>query len=358
MLEVLSENNIINGYPDGTFKPDHTINRAEALKVIFLAVPFLEADSENSENSSPFSDVKKNEWFSPYIFKAHTKNIVNGYPDGTFKPGQDVNRDEFIKMTMLALPFYDTIAGSEPSTQFIDLDQQQWYMESISKAFTLDFLPKTNRLELHKPMLRGDAAEMVYKVHQYLELHPEAVEEGFVGPESELRINPLDQHASSSIPKPAITFDNYVFETTAGVQIELPPDAGLVKSEIVAGQLQLAFDDSCFVDFLRYNYDGDPQSFYEENIMIGEYSMFPVEEQSWEKTSEKPGYEVYQHQYTYALNESVLAEIGLPKHGTTSYFITKTGYVLTMNGHSPQKEEAACTSHVEEIINGFSMPAY
>ncbi len=359
-LEYLSEKNIISGYPDGSFKPEQSINRAEALKIIFKTIEQNPPNTPNTLNT-PFRDVPNNTWFTPYIRIAKEQNIISGYPDGSFKPGQDVNRAEFIKMAMKALPFYDKINGSNTAslTQYEDLDANEWYMQAISKAFTLNFLPKTNQLQLHKPMLRADATEIIYKISQYLAKHPSTLDPRpstpFIPPESIISIDPLNIYDSPAIPKPAISYQGIVYEQTAGAQIDLPKDSGLMKSELVSGQLSLQFKDGCFVDFLRYPYEGDPQQFFEENLMIDEWSMFPAESQSWEKISEKKGYDYYLHTFTYMLDEEVLKEIGLPKTGATPYFITDTGYVLTLHGHSPTKEETECQQHVDTVIDGFSM---
>jgi hypothetical protein len=364
-LNHLSDKDIISGYPDGTFKPDQTINRAEALKIIFsttsnqqLTIP--NENEENNQQSTIFSDVPIGQWFTPYILSAKNQNIISGYPDGSFKPAQNVNRAEFIKMAMRALPFYDKInENKNPLKQYSDLNPEEWYMDSVGKAFTLEFLPMSSKLNLHQPMLRGDAAEIIYKISQYLEEFPEALDpeqsRSFVPPESIITIDPLNIDNSTAIPKPAITYEGIVYEQIAGAQIQLEENSGLIESKLLSGQLSLSFSDGCYVDFLRYPYDGDPQLFFEENLMIDEYSMFPTESQNWGRISEESGYDSYLHSFTYMLDEKVLAKIGLPKTGSTPYFITNTGYVLTLNGHAPGKEASECQSHVDKVIDGFSM---
>lgn len=50
--------------------------------------------------SNKFSDVNPNHWAVPYIYEARYYNIINGYPDGTFKPENKVKTGEFIKMVV------------------------------------------------------------------------------------------------------------------------------------------------------------------------------------------------------------------------------------------------------------------
>lgn len=92
----LKNGGIVQGYADGTFKPLNQINRAEFAKIVIAAV------APNATGSNCFSDVK-NEWFAPYVCYAKQNNIIGGYPDGTFKPGSNINLAEGLKIVMLAL---------------------------------------------------------------------------------------------------------------------------------------------------------------------------------------------------------------------------------------------------------------
>ncbi len=92
------ENNIVNGFADGTFKPDQKINRAELTKII------IEANFKDAEISGDncFSDVK-DEWFARYVCTAKREGIVKGYEDGSFKPEQNIRFKESAKITALGL---------------------------------------------------------------------------------------------------------------------------------------------------------------------------------------------------------------------------------------------------------------
>ncbi len=175
MVNYLSEKNIISGYPDGSFQPTRTINRAEALKIIFETVQASVDDSDSSEQS--FSDVDDNQWFAKYVSTAKKKSIIKGYADGTFKPAQEVNRAEFIKMAMTALPFFNTInrSSGKASQQFSDIDTQQWYVLYVDMALGMEFLRKTDRLKPTAPMQRQDAAEIIYAIANYLEKNPSSL---------------------------------------------------------------------------------------------------------------------------------------------------------------------------------------
>lgn len=93
-IEYLADQGIVSGYPDGTFKPQNQINRAELLKILVGGSGFK--PTQEAYNSC-FPDVNK-EWFAAYVCYAKSKKWIDGYPDGTFKPDKTVNSAEAIKM--------------------------------------------------------------------------------------------------------------------------------------------------------------------------------------------------------------------------------------------------------------------
>ena len=92
------KNGFIEGYSDGRFKPNDNINRAEALTIL-LRVANADVDVLGSgQNQGEFSDVDKEDWFYTYTTYARNNGIVEGYSDGTFGPGNNVSRAEFVTM--------------------------------------------------------------------------------------------------------------------------------------------------------------------------------------------------------------------------------------------------------------------
>jgi len=90
-----SELSIVQGYPDGNFRPDALVTRAEAVKILIRAagLPAVEVESRQF-----FRDVPLFEWYAPYVHQAATYGLVSGYGDGTFRPAQLVTRAEMAKM--------------------------------------------------------------------------------------------------------------------------------------------------------------------------------------------------------------------------------------------------------------------
>jgi len=82
------DNEYINGYPDGTFKPDNNITRAEFMTIANNAFGY----TEKTEIS--YSDVAAGSWYEDAVAVAKAASYINGYPDGTMKPNAPITRQE------------------------------------------------------------------------------------------------------------------------------------------------------------------------------------------------------------------------------------------------------------------------
>ena len=96
-ITYLAENSIMAGDPDGNLRLDDAVTRAEASKVLSVAFDI------NSAADESFTDVDMSHWANGYIAAMKTAGIINGYPDGTFRPENNISYAEFIKMTVEAI---------------------------------------------------------------------------------------------------------------------------------------------------------------------------------------------------------------------------------------------------------------
>jgi hypothetical protein len=117
-IESLVGKGIINGYPDGSFRPQNTVTRAEFAKMIVLArgwplLSILEAS---------FSDVSTNYWGYQYIETAKFYGVITGYPDGSFRPAAKIKRSEIATIIVRAAGFEINTTGNK----FIDLSPSHW----------------------------------------------------------------------------------------------------------------------------------------------------------------------------------------------------------------------------------------
>ena len=102
-VSVLSSLDMLKGYEDGTFKPEGDITRAEFAMVICRLIG--SGAAAETTGATQFADVAADHWASGAIALAAQNGIVNGYPDGTFKPDNNVLYEEAIKMVVAALGY-------------------------------------------------------------------------------------------------------------------------------------------------------------------------------------------------------------------------------------------------------------
>ena len=140
-IDELVALNIVNGYEDGTFKPDNKITRAEVTKMIVAAMgPSYTAAAESSKNSSGFKDVDPvNHWASGFIGIGVAQNFINGMGDGTFAPDANVTYAQIVKMLVSALGYNSAaeMAGGWPNG-FLQIGASSGITAGIKEAVGQD----------------------------------------------------------------------------------------------------------------------------------------------------------------------------------------------------------------------------
>jgi len=132
LVQKFCQAGIINGYADGTFKPEATINRAEMMKIayqLFGSQKEIDATQQNLKalNLFPFSDVEPDHWAAPYIAIAKEMGRIQGYADGTFIPFQDVKRGEAWKMMIEAGTSRDPILQAAYDLEKTNATNEDWF---------------------------------------------------------------------------------------------------------------------------------------------------------------------------------------------------------------------------------------
>ncbi len=95
---------VVTGYEDGSFKPENTITRAEMAVILCKMVGIDEVTcNENKSVPSKFSDVAVNEWYTGYINVAAGKGFLSGFPDGTFRPNDQLTMNQVLTLCVNAL---------------------------------------------------------------------------------------------------------------------------------------------------------------------------------------------------------------------------------------------------------------
>lgn len=129
-VSTLSSMSIITGYPDGTFRPNAAITRAE-----FAAIA-ARFDSNGDKTTAKFSDIATH-WAKDEISIAYNNGWINGYPNGTFGPQRDITRAE--TMTLV-----NRVLNRQPETEddllpnmvtwTDNADKNAWYYLAVQEA--------------------------------------------------------------------------------------------------------------------------------------------------------------------------------------------------------------------------------
>ncbi len=99
-LAVLTARGVIEGYPDGSFRPGRTLTRAEFAKMLVVALGYDRGVDVLAAVPSRFSDVREGHWAAGHIERAAELGLVEGYEDGTFRPERGVTRVEMAAMVV------------------------------------------------------------------------------------------------------------------------------------------------------------------------------------------------------------------------------------------------------------------
>lgn len=164
-ITKLAELGIITGYPDGNFYPNKRVNRAEFTKMVMKTLqsdprysdsfPSDDVMTTNIPKGGCFIDVRSTDWYAKYVCFAALKNMIDGYPDGTFLPAQSINVVEAMKIVFEAV---------DPIGVEARADNGVWFNKYTNYAddFNLWVAAWRNESEAYQ-ITRGELAEFLEK---------------------------------------------------------------------------------------------------------------------------------------------------------------------------------------------------
>ena len=123
-LETQDHRLYMVGYPDDTFGPDRNMTRAEVAQMFYALL--LDQNVSYTEN---FSDVPSDAWYAEAVNTLAALGMIDGYPDGTFRPDATITRAEFC---VIALAF-----AYEPESfdcSFYDVSVNDWFYDYVAQA--------------------------------------------------------------------------------------------------------------------------------------------------------------------------------------------------------------------------------
>lgn len=122
---------IINGYEDGTIRPNNKITRAEMTAMLDRVMDY------QTKADNTFSDLQDT-WYTDVILKANAAGVISGYPDGTVKPDATITRQEAVAMFSRVLSL-DT--KNAPEATFTDnADVADWAKDAVNAMAAADYI--------------------------------------------------------------------------------------------------------------------------------------------------------------------------------------------------------------------------
>ena len=150
-VEALVELGIVNGYEDGTYRPEQNVSRAEMAKLLVVAAG-LEPAAKLAEGATKFADVNGG-WASGYVNVASEYGYVMGDPDGNFRPDDTVSYAEAATMALRVLGYKSYIEA-----------KGTWPTNYISKAEDLKLLEDITFDSYSDGAARGNVAILIWNM--------------------------------------------------------------------------------------------------------------------------------------------------------------------------------------------------
>lgn len=150
----------IFGYPDGTFRPDDSITRAEVSAIISRILKVKKDDSKRYPSS--FADVPADEWYADYVGYLTGKGVIEGRSESVFDPQGKLTRSEFVALLARAARF----KAGESVSKFTDVPDTHWakaYILVMSEKSVIGGYPD-GTFGPDKSLTRAEAAKIVLKM--------------------------------------------------------------------------------------------------------------------------------------------------------------------------------------------------
>jgi hypothetical protein len=240
-VEALAQRNYIGGFPDGTFRPNTFITRAQ-----FAAIAAKALNLPAAGNSRIFVDVPSNFWAAGAIAAVSNAGLVGGFPDGTFRPDDRITRAQALVILTKAL----RTSNPDPAglNRYGDLAAvPEWARDSIARAANAGIIvnfPSATLIEPNRVSTRGEVAALMYQTLYQLgigSLPPLSI--GLVGDPPPVGQNPqVPTPTSLSITEVSVTANRDILGAGEEIRIRAvgtPKAQGSFTIEGIAQDLPL-----------------------------------------------------------------------------------------------------------------------
>lgn len=169
-IEALATKRILNGYPDGTFRPNNSVNRAEFAAIV--AAVFNVSVKRQYIN---FTDIPANFWAAGAIKEAYETGFLSGFPDKTFRPSNQISRGDVIVSLVNGLEMSNKIKPDlldrlaqiyQDAASIPDYGRNQ--IAIATSAGLVASFPNTKLLNFGNAASRADVAVIIYQALVYL----------------------------------------------------------------------------------------------------------------------------------------------------------------------------------------------
>jgi len=162
-IETLTARKIIQGFPDGSFRPDEPVTRAQFAAMISKAFP-----QNPTREAIAFADVPANYWASEAIQQAYQTGFMQGYPNRVFNPNQNIPRVQALVSLANGLDLSATADVADVlNASFQDAAQIPEFARTPVAAATANRLvvnyPNVALLNPNQVATRADVAALIYQ---------------------------------------------------------------------------------------------------------------------------------------------------------------------------------------------------
>lgn len=161
-IERLAAEDIIAGFPDGSFQPNQPVTRAQFAAIVRQA--FNQPMSRSAPN---FPDVAADYWAREAIANAYSQGFMSGYPDNSFKPSQEIPRVQVLVALTNGLDFNANGSINQALSMYRDGSEVPSYAEdevatATEKGMVVNY-PNIDRLQPQAIATRADVAAFIYQ---------------------------------------------------------------------------------------------------------------------------------------------------------------------------------------------------
>jgi uncharacterized surface protein with fasciclin (FAS1) repeats len=162
---ALAQRNVIAGFPDGTFKPDQAVTRAQFAAMIQKA---FNQNPVRQLSAGGFSDVPANYWAVDAIREAYETGFMSGYPGNRFLPNEQIPKVQAIVALSSGLALASSNnAASVLNTYYTDASSIPDYaVNSVASATQSNIVvnyPEIRQLNPQRTLTRAEAAALLYQ---------------------------------------------------------------------------------------------------------------------------------------------------------------------------------------------------